>query len=437
MTRLKILAIAFACDPAKGSEYGVGWGWVNAIATTHDVTVITADFNAESIRTYLNAHHISTSNGLRFRYVKNRPWHYRPDGPWIHIENSIAKPIMNFAYHDWLRYAFAEAEHELTHRRYDLVHLITFVGWRFPGTFYRLGIPFVWGPIGGMKNTPLRLLPILGTRGAIYYAARNLINSLQLRILHGPRRALRASNEGVIAATSEIQQELHNRFGVTSRVICEVGPPNLVATNPAPRGEKDIFKISWSGQHLPGKALPLLLRAVAALPRDLNFIIEILGDGPCNRDWRALASRLHIEERCHWHGCLPRDRCLSVMRDSHVFAITSLKDLTSTVAVEAISLGLPIISLDHCGFADLVTDQCGIKVHPGSAEQIVSEFSKALRTLYVDEALRMRLALGAIKRSRDYSWQSKMEHLDDIYRMVIPSNALDNAEQLATAALKP
>jgi glycosyltransferase involved in cell wall biosynthesis len=171
--------------------------------------------------------------------------------------------------------------------------------------------------------------------------------------------------------------------------------------------------------HLHGKALHLLLRAAARLPKDLNYSIEILGDGPCNRAWRALASRLRIDDRCHWHGWLPRDQSLAVMQDSHVFALTSLKELTSTVSVEAISLGLPVICLDHCGFADLVTDECGIKIYPGSADQIASELAGALCALYLDEALRQRLAQGAIRRSRDYSWQAKMESLDEIYRMAI------------------
>lgn len=107
------------------------------------------------------------------------------------------------------------------------------------------------------------------------------------------------------------------------------------------------------------------------------------------------------------------------MRDSHVFAITSLKDLTSTVAVEAVSLGLPVVCLDHCGFADLVTDECGIKIHLGSIRHISSDIADALRTLYRDEALRQRLAQVAIRRSRDYSWQAKMETINEMYRMTI------------------
>ncbi len=419
MARLKILAIAYACDPSRGSEFGVGWGWVNAIAAGHDVTVITADYNAVSIDRQLRDHSGLGCESLRFLYVKNRPWHYRPQGTWLKIEDSLAKPVMNLAYQDWLRYAFREAQRELAQNRYDLVHLITYVGWRFPGSFYRLGIPFVWGPIGGMKNTPWRLLPMLGFRGALYYGARNLINSLQLRTLRGPRRALRTAKEGVIAATSEIQRELWSRFRVKSRVICEVGPPDFGVADPHLREQGPPFRICWSGMHLPGKALHLLLQAAARMPKDLNYNIEILGDGPCNRAWRSMASRLGIDDRCNWYGWLPRDQSLAVMGRSHVFAITSLKDLTSTVAVEAISLGLPMVSLDHCGFADLVTDECGIRVHPGTTGQIASDLSDALCTLYRDEAMRQRLAQGALRRSRDYSWSNKMSVLHSVYADVL------------------
>jgi glycosyltransferase involved in cell wall biosynthesis len=401
---------------------------VNAIAEGHDVTVITADYNATDIDQHLKDRKVPACINPRFLYVKNRPWHYRPKGVWLKIEDSLAKPLMNIAYQDWLRCALAEIRRELAKNRYDLVHLITYVGWRFPGRFYQLDIPFVWGPIGGMKNTPWRLLPILGFRGALYYGARNLINSAQLRTLLGPRRALRAADKGIVAATSEIQEELWDRFAAKSCVICEVGPPQLGPVNPRHREEHEPFRICWSGQHLQGKALHLLLHAAARLPREVNYRIEILGDGPRRRAWESMASKLKIDDRCHWHGWLTRDQSLAVMRESHVLTITSLKDLTSTVAVEAISLGLPVVSLDHCGFADLVTEECGIKIYPGSRGQIVSELASALCTLYRDEALRRRLAQGAIRRSRAYSWQAKMETLGKVYRMTVASNGLVKAD---------
>jgi glycosyltransferase involved in cell wall biosynthesis len=75
--------------------------------------------------------------------------------------------------------------------------------------------------------------------------------------------------------------------------------------------------------------------------------------------------------------------------------------------------------LDHCGFADLVTDECGIKVYPGSARQITSDLSDALRTLYRDETLRRGLAQGAVLRSKDYLWSNKMTTLGKVYDEVM------------------
>lgn len=429
--RLKILAIAYACNPTIGSEFGVGWGWVKAIAANHDVTVITADFN----RADIIGHHASDKHQAhpnpRFVYVKNRPWHYRPQGIWLRIEDSLAKPLMNLAYQDWLRYAFLEARREIAQNHYDLVHLITYVGWRFPGRFYRLGIPFVWGPIGGLQNTPWRTFPSLGIKGAIYYGGRNLVNSLQIKLLPGPKRALRQAQGAVIAATSEIQQALMDHFKTTSRVICEVGLPNVGAVELRPRGNNEPLRICWSGLHLPGKALHILLRAAARLPIGTSYQIHILGDGPSNQEWRALAKQLGINELCYWHGRLPRDNALAVMKTCHVLAITSLKELTSTVAVEGVALGIPIVCLDHCGLADLVTAECGIKIHPGSSAQIIHDFAASIEQLCHDERLRSELAHGALRRSREYSWERKMESLREVYDLALKSERHHTTDNLA------
>ena len=422
MKRLHVLAVAYACNPDRGSEFGVGWGWAKAISENHDVTVITADFNASDIERYRRDRLAGDKFNLRFIYVKNRPWHYRPHGLWLAIENSAAKPVMNLAYQDWLHSALKIARCETEQEPYDLVHLITYVGWRFPGKFYQLGIPFVWGPIGGLMNMPRRLFPALGIKGAIYYSGRNLINTLQIHLLRGPRKALRQAHGAVIAATPDIRAALLRYFEAPSQVICEVGLPELNPGRACRRTNDEPLRICWSGLHIPRKALSLLLRAVARLPPDLRYRLEILGDGPSSRAWRRLAKRLGVGRNCHWHGQLPRELALEVMRGCHVFVITSLEELTSTVAVEAIALGLPIVCLDHCGFADLVTDKCGIKIHIESLSQVIGDFAEALKRLSQNEHLRLQLARGALRRSKDYSWKSKMGALNELYSMAATRN---------------
>jgi len=411
---MRILAIAYACNPTRGSEDAVGWGWINAIAQQHDVKVITADYNRADIEAAGTGTQ-DRKGTLSFRYVKNRPWHYRPWGAWARIEASPAKPIMSLAYANWLDHAYRIAKEEAASGDYDLVHLITYVGWRFCGKLYRLNLPFVWGPLGGLMNTPWSLMPALGLNGAIYYTGRNIVNSTQIALLPGPRRALRKANGSVIAATSEIQRALFTHFGSRSQVICEVGIPDVGTAEPRLRASDEPLRICWSGPHVPGKALHLLLEAAALLSGEANFTLEILGDGPSRKGWQSLARRLGIEERCTWYGRLPRRAAIEVMSTSHLFVITSLKELTSTVAVEAITLGLPVVTLNHCGMADLVTDACGIKVEIASIDQIIHDLSNALRRMHNDEAMRRNLSQGALIRSLDYSWNKKLESLNDVY----------------------
>ena len=47
--RLKVLAFAYACEPNKGSEPGVGWNLARNIAKYHDVWVLTRSNNRTAI----------------------------------------------------------------------------------------------------------------------------------------------------------------------------------------------------------------------------------------------------------------------------------------------------------------------------------------------------------------------------------------------------
>ena len=91
---------------------------------------------------------------------------------------------------------------------FDLIHQLNMVGFREPGYLWKLNIPFVWGPIGGMIQFPWKFLPCVGIGGSIYHICRNLINWHHMHFLTRPKKAARHSGEGLIAATSEIQNKI-------------------------------------------------------------------------------------------------------------------------------------------------------------------------------------------------------------------------------------
>jgi glycosyltransferase involved in cell wall biosynthesis len=415
---MKVLACAYACNPFHGSEEGVGWGWVNAIAQHHEVWVLTAAYHRRDLEEALRRQPEKRGR-LHFAYVEEKPWHYRPTPAWIRIENSIIKPIMNWAYRSWLGSAFILGS--LLHREidFDLAHQITYVGFRFPGHLWKLDVPFVWGPIGGLENTPWRLLPTMGPRGAMYYGARNVVNAMHRRFLRPPRKAFAAAGPGVIAATSSIQREIRRWYRVESEVICEVGLPRQTTDTHFVREDREPLRIAWSGLHLPGKALHLLLRALSRLPESIDWRLDIYGDGPSRTGSQHLASRLGIELQCIWHGQVPRTEALEGLKSAHLFVTTSLKDLTSTVILEALANGVPVVCPDHCGFADVVNEHCGIKILIGNVREFETGLSRAIVAIARDEAMRRRLAEGALLRARDFSWEAKAEAIDRVYDRVL------------------
>ena len=65
---MRILAIAYACEPERGSEPGVGWNWVKLIAKSEgtSISVITRKNNKPVIEKYYENHKRDDINFLYY-----------------------------------------------------------------------------------------------------------------------------------------------------------------------------------------------------------------------------------------------------------------------------------------------------------------------------------------------------------------------------------
>ena len=410
MKRLKVLVSAYACSPCQGSEPGMGWGWVNAMSQHHELWVICSEkFRSE------------TENALD----KNPElrdcihFHYIPRKRFRLIEK-LCPLSYYWTYRTWQQDACRLAANLHSEICFDVAHQLNMVGFREPGYLWKLPIPYVWGPIGGLELTPWRFLSCMGTYGALYHGARNITNLLQMNFLPRPRRAADKADANIISATDGIARLVRKLWHRNSKTICEIGiDPQNVTFIPRTKIESEPIRIAWSGQHTPGKALNLLLGALRVLPKNVNWHLDVLGSGSMTKKWKLLAKRYGIDSQCKFHGWLSRENALSVMSVANVFVITSLKDLTSTVLIEAISYGLPVICLDHCGMADVINQDCGIKIPVTTPKQAMRDFSKAIEKLAKNPEELRRLSAGAFNRSKEYSWQLHSQRMSEIYKNAI------------------
>lgn len=419
--RLKVLISAYACSPYKGSEPGVGWGFVSALSNHHDLWVIVEE---EKFRTDIESYlikHPDFAQRTRFYFV------HKQRNRWL---RKLWPPSYYWYYRRWHQDALVLAQKLHSEVKFDLAHQLTMVGFREPGYLWKLDIPFVWGPVGGMGFFPWRFLPVVGVYGALYYLGYNLFNWLHMNFLVRPRHAggtaASGSFNGLIAATPENSDGAAEYWGCASTVLAEVGLPREPLQEICERSEGEPLRLVWTGLHIPRKALHLALQALSHLPADVIWELHVLGKGRQAAAWQHLAAGLGVGPRCHFHGWVPREQALEVMQAAHAMVITSLRDLTSSVTVEALALGLPVICLDHCGFAEVVDETCGVKIPVTTPGEVVVSMARAIEQLARNEDNRRSLAHGALQRARDFTWEEKARVVDRIYRAKVAGDVIAN-----------
>lgn len=406
--KLKILVSAYACAPNKGSEPGMGWNFVTGLAKFHELHVIVEKRKWEKPINDFIENNPGLNNSVTFYFIdkkRNKPL------------RKIWPPSYYWFYKKWQKEAYKLAEQIDLKENFDLIHQLNMVGYREPGYLWKIKKPFVWGPIGGLENSPWRFLPSLGFKGFIFYTGRNILNLLQRRFLSRPKKAAKREMAALISATPNTSKLTKSIWGKDSHVICEVGFQNIQKIEFNKRKKGEPLKIVWSGLHIPRKNLPLLLKSLANV--NFKFELHILGDGELNNSWKELAKQLKVDRSCIWYGWVDKAVANEVYNNAHVFCITSISDLTSTVILEALTFGLPIICLDHCGFSHVVNENCGIKINVSSSKKAAIDFSKALEKINEDENLRQNLSNGALIRAKDFSWESKIDKLNSIYNELL------------------
>ncbi len=420
--RPKVLISAFACDPRKGSEPGLGYNYVRRLAEHCELTVMTEEMqNRGPIEEACRNDPVLRE--VRWQYV---PWpSVAPDGRRNDGVNFLR--YYHF-YRCWQREAYKLAKTLVAAGDFDLVHHLTMTGFREPGYLWKLPVPFVWGPVGGHVMMPWRFLTTLGPRGMCQCGVRNVLNAVQMQT--SPRVSKAARKAEVIFASTSIDrialERLHSRRAV---LLGENGAGPTRSNQPRTRKQGQPLRLGWSGLHIPRKALPILLEALALLPPEVAVEVNILGQGPETARWKTLARQLGVGGMCRFHGWLPRERALTLMGSLDALVITSLQDAGSAVLFEALALSLPVISHAACGFADALTDGCSLLVPLESPSTSARLFARAIARLFDEPDLYQRLSAGAIARARELSWARRAAIILQNYKSLLDSSKTKRISQ--------
>lgn len=400
--RLKVLISAFACRPGKGSEPEVGWCWAIGMARYHDVTVLTQ---------------LKHRSGIEAGLAALPPDVPRPDFRYFDGGPRIARLRKRFGgvrlfYIWWQKAAWKVVEQLHEEIGFDLLHHVTFAGYRYTTAVWGHGIPCIWGPVGGMESVPLRLMPLDNPLALLAELTRNLSNDIQSIPFHVlPRRA--ADSSVVLVSTRETQK-VFEALGAHPILMPTIGiDAKVISKRPlsAPTGTLELLFV---GQIISLKGVDLAIRALRASGTSAR--LTFIGSGSYQRKAAALARRLGIESQVLFPGRVPREQVLQEYEKYHVFLFPSLHDSGGFAVLEAMAKGLPVICLDCGGPAISVRDGCGIRIPMFGRKKVVEQMAGAIQTYDRDRA---RIAADG-QRAREsvtehYEWDRKYPEMDAVY----------------------
>ena len=147
-----------------------------------------------------------------------------------------------------------------------------------------------------------------------------------------------------------------------------------------------------------------------------NVLLLIAGEGPSLSHLKKLAENLHLKNNVLFLGYLDRNKeLLDCYACGDAFVFASNTETQGLVLLEAMALGVPLVSTAVMGTKDILAANKGALV----CDESVEEFSNAVITLLQDKQLRAKLSAEALEYVQSWSAQSMATKLLSFYEHVI------------------
>lgn len=300
-----------------------------------------------------------------------------------------------FPIHAWrLWYA------ELRHRRFDLLvedvnkfPLFTPL-WRGPPVV--LQVPHLFGsvafrqeawPVAAAVWAGERVMPLVYRGVRVHAASESTAEDLARRGF--PRRAIRVIHNGVD----------HSFYR----------PDEMVGRAPEPT-------FVYVGRLVRYKELDVVLEALSLLVREVpEARLAVAGKGGDRPRLEARSRELGLEDRVAFLGYVTEERKRTLLRTAWASVYPSPKEGWGITNIEAAACGTPVVASDSPGLRDsVVHGVSGLLVPHDDPEA----WASALGRIVSERGLRDRLAEGARRHARRFSWERAAEETEEDLRRV-------------------
>lgn len=390
--------------PNKGSEEKIGWNIPLEASKTNEVFVLTKEEHRKAISEYVSENKI---DNIKF-YFCDIPAVYKK------MFKGIAYSMrLNF----WHKNAYSLAKEICHAENIEIVHQITPIEFRSIGQYAEIpNIKFICGPLGGGEFLPDGLRSY--AKGNLFVECmREKLNKSALKKYKKAKKLSRCSY--IMFANRETKEYLSELTdGIPQKLFFDNGieEKEFSDKSSSTDGKTMIFLVAGRLAYRKGHAF--LFDALERLPDGLDYQVRIVGDGPEREKIQKRCQNSKISDKVIFTGRIPFSDMEKEYQNADVFIMPSIRETTGAVLLEAMSKGLPVITIDKFGGPVLFDSDSGWLYFGENREEFIKNLSDAIvECVKKPELVRSRGEL-AREKAKQHLWENKIEVYNAVYKEV-------------------
>jgi glycosyltransferase involved in cell wall biosynthesis len=400
-----ILATAYAINPFKGSEDGMGWNFVIQIARFNKVIAITRENNRPHIERYIAENPDSLYDNIQFLYF-DLPY-------WMRFWKKGGQGAMLY-YLMWQRGIMSFIKNQ--NLKFDIVHNLNFHNDWTPSFLWKLNKPFVWGPVGHHPLIPAQYLQPFANKYRIIDRLTWMVKQFFWKISPALHNTVKNADH-ILCMNNSVPNILgiQSNYSIAPSVATQDFGWNEFDRN------KDKFTLISAGRFVPLKGFDLTICAYSEFLKGLEAIdkenceLLLIGSGPEEGFLRSLVNDLKLADRVTFISWIERGELMAKFKDASAFLFPSHEGAGMVVA-EALSFGLPVICLDNEGPGQFISKENGFAIPMGDYKQTVDGLAAAIQELHASPQKRKKMGIAARKQFENFfHWDRRGEQLQKVY----------------------
>lgn len=400
---MKIIYIAYSCDPFNGSEDQIGWNipFYNSQNNKNEIFVITKREQKNNIEKYFKEKNIYPFN-IHFYYV---------DIPQIY-----KKIFSDFLYSGrlnlWHRRAIKIAKKICKENEIDIIHQLTPIEFRAIGKYYRIkNIKYVVGPIGGGVNTPKSLKEYAKSKVKIEIIRKIINRFYGIRNANIDRKKcdyIIYSNYETATIFKDNKPNIYPEIGIN--------PENILEKSDIEIKKNDNIIFLVIGRLIYLKGHKLLLDAVEKIPEKYTYKVKIIGDGTERDSIEQIINKSSkLKKHIELCGKIQYEEMKQEYDNGNVLVLPSIRDNSPTVILEALSRGVPVIAYNGFGAKVIIDEECGYLYYGTNRDEVIQDLKDKMIECMENKNRLKEKSLNALNIATQNSWKEKIKYYNKIY----------------------